>query len=524
MNTEMFVFMAVIFCVPSGYLAWKFANRISSLQAVDLTDLLESVKKNTERQKAIILQEAVEAAREKIRSQDTELEQERQMVLRLQTDHELELQQSEQSQLEQEKSLLSVESSLGEKETQIVAMVGQANSFEEQAKEISVKFEQSLSEKLDMSKEHFAGQLKLELFDLEKLEHSRWILDQQDSLKSEAKKFAVQVLKNVYFRYSPRFVWPKSSFHITFQDKVLLAKHFNPDSDLLKFLIGETDVQLDAATGEDHSPVLRINGGAGVDKEVIRLTIEELIGRNNFSVDRAVQVKSRYQSQVEHQILRMGREAVRSLGLDGIHPEICSLIGALNFRTSHRQNQYFHSLEVARLAGMLAEELGVDPVLAKRAGLLHDIGKVLDYKIEGSHAVISGDFASRFGETEPVVDTILSHHDDKVVETPHAYLLKTADAMSGARPGARVDMEEGYQKRIEGINEVIQSFQKEGVSHCAVMSAGREVHVFVDHRQIDEQKSKHIGEAIAKKLENEVQFPGQIKVTVVRRLEVTEVA
>ena len=220
----------------------------------------------------------------------------------------------------------------------------------------------------------------------------------------------------------------------------------------------------------------------------------------------------------------MGQEASHILHLKSIHPEILKLIGSLNYRTSHRQNQYYHSLEVACLAGMLADEIGVDSTLAKRSGILHDIGKVLDYKIEGSHAVISGDYAQKYGENTDVVDTVLSHHDDKVVETPFAYILKAADAMSGARPGARVDMEEGYNRRIDGISGVINSFQENGVTGSAIMHAGREVHIYVDNHKVKQSELDGLAKNIAEKLENEVEYPGQIRVTVIRRTEITEVA
>jgi ribonuclease Y len=221
----------------------------------------------------------------------------------------------------------------------------------------------------------------------------------------------------------------------------------------------------------------------------------------------------------------MGEDAIKILGLKkSMHPEILKLIGSLNYRTSHRQNQYYHSLEVARLAGMIADEVGVDCELAKRSGILHDIGKVLDYKIEGSHAVISGDYAMRFGEDENVVDTVLAHHDDKAVETPFAYILKAADAMSGARPGARVDMEEGYNRRIDGISGVVNSFADMGVVGSGIMYAGREVHIYVDNARVKQGDISDLANNIAKKLEAEVEYPGQIRVTVIRRTEVTEVA
>ena len=208
-----------------------------------------------------------------------------------------------------------------------------------------------------------------------------------------------------------------------------------------------------------------------------------------------------------------------------MHPEILKLIGSLNYRTSHRQNQYYHSIEVARLAGMIADEIGVNNIHAKRAGIfLHDIGKALDYKIEGSHAVISGDYAIRYGEKEDVVDTVLAHHDDKIVETHLLYILKAADALSGSTSWSKRDMEEGYHRRIDGISGVVNSFQEQGVTGSAIMHAGREVHVFVDNNKVKQTDINGLAEGIAKNLKKKLNFPGQIRVTVIRRTEITEVA
>ena len=174
------------------------------------------------------------------------------------------------------------------------------------------------------------------------------------------------------------------------------------------------------------------------------------------------------------------------------------------------------------LAGLVAEELGVDPTAAKRCGLLHDIGKVLDYRIEGSHAVISGDYADRFGESRYICDTLMSHHNDLVLETPLAHVLKTADTLSGARPGARVNLEEGYQDRLRDIDDVVRGFP--GITKSAIMNGGREIHIEVHHKRVREDEIETMTAAIARKLETDVAFPGQIKVMITRRFESSTVA
>src|SRR5262249_22269531 len=212
-----------------------------------------------------------------------------------------------------------------------------------------------------------------------------------------------------------------------------------------------------------------------------RLALVELLTKGPTLWPKAGAIYDKHRAQIEQEAARLGRIAVRECQLMGIHPEIQKLVGYLNWRTSYRQNQWFHTVEVAKLAGILASELGVDPDAAKRCGLLHDIGKALDYRIEGSHAVISGDYADRFGETRLICDTVMSHHNDLVIETPLAYVLRAADTLSGARPGARVNLEEGYQMRLSGIESAVRSFP--GVVSISIMNGAREVHVEVNHKR-----------------------------------------
>ena len=260
----------------------------------------------------------------------------------------------------------------------------------------------------------------------------------------------------------------------------------------------------------------------GVKREAARLVLEKQFGRkiidaNKFKVEFEEELK-----KLHEYALKIGKNAVVDLKINGLHPELQRMIGHLNWRTSYRQNQYLHTYEVAKLAGMLAEEIGEDPESAKRCGLLHDIGKGIDYRIDGGHAVISGDYADRFGETQLICDTVMSHHNELVIETPLAFVLKTADTWSGARPGARVNLEEGYQVRLSGINESIRSF--EGVLKIEIMHGGREVHVEIDHKKVRENQLDELAKNIAGKIEENVAFPGQIKVLLNRRFESTAVA
>lgn len=520
---------ATVFCVASAsagvFAAIRVARKTAQASLV-LGENAESVLKSADRRRGIILDEAVRAAREQFEDEARRLDDEREVVTRLQEDYEQELNERQSELDKMGNELDASEAALQRTSDSIADLHSHTVRLQDERGSVQKDYVRSLSARGNIDVSDLAGHVREEVVNAERLGVSRWLIEHQEGLRADARRYARDVLNVVYSRYNPTFVWPKTSFAVETPSKSMAEKHFGDDAPLLKMLVEGTDTSIDLLASSDAAepPTLKISGGAGVDKEVIRLTLEDVVARNQFNPDKVRALISKHRANVDRLTLKMGEDAVKILDLPAMHPEICKLIGALNFRTSHRQNQYFHSLEVARLAGMLADEVGVDPRLAKRAGILHDIGKVLDYKIEGSHAVISGDYAQRFGEPEDVVDTVLSHHDDKIVETAHAYILKAADAMSGARPGARVDMEEGYQKRIEGIADVIKSFQDKGVVNSAIMHAGREVHVFVDNRRIKERDIERLASDICRKLESDVQFPGQIRVTVVRRMEVTEVA
>lgn len=508
-----------------AYFARKMVQRHHS-DVQGLEESAEQIIKNAKQRRDAILDEALKAAREELNAEAQRLEEERSVVRGFNDEFERELNQR-QSKIDRKwNELQNSEALLHARLQKSHTTTPELQQNWERKQSVDGQLVESLLTKTGVARTEVEPAILEEVLNAEKLGISKWLIENQERLKSEAQRGARDVLLSIYSRYSPRFVWPKTSFSVETTSRDLVLRHFADGSPIAEILLEGTESNIDLGLDPNSAepPTIKISGGAGVDKEAIRLTLEDMFGKNQFQPDRVRQMLTKHKQNIDRLVLRMGQDALKVLDLDSMHPEILKLIGSLNFRTSHRQNQYFHSLEVARLAGMLADELGIDPKLAKRSGILHDIGKVLDYKIEGSHAVISGDYAQRFGEEEVVVDTVLSHHDDKIVETPHAYVLKAADAMSGARPGARVDMEEGFQKRIESIADVIKSFQPQGVTGSAIMHAGREVHVFVDSRRIKEKDIDPLANNICRKLESDVQFPGQIKVTVVRRIEISEVA
>lgn len=363
-----------------------------------------------------------------------------------------------------------------------------------------------------------------QLAEQRQLEAQKLLKLQTEELSNAAKRIASRFLSRSMARYAPEFPWPKMINTVDVEDKKLWDIFATDTHGLIANFKEYAGIEAEflPARYEDMPAIIKLSGGMGVDREAARLALGEVIRQGPQAWAKSKDYYTKHRSVLDQHALKLGRQAATELQLDQLHIEVIRLIGYLNWRTSYRQNQYLHSFEVSMLAGLVAEELGVDPTEAKRCGLLHDIGKVLDYRIEGSHAVISGDYADRYGESRLICDTLMSHHNDLIVETPLAYVLKTADTLSGARPGARVNLEEGYQDRLSAIDDVVRGFH--GITKSAIMNGGREIHIEVNHKRVREDEIEALTTAIAKKIETDVAFPGQIKIMVSRRFESSSVA
>jgi len=275
----------------------------------------------------------------------------------------------------------------------------------------------------------------------------------------------------------------------------------------------------------DDKDVVRLEGLDGVGREVVRRALSRFIKKPE-TIDTARRAPDEWAAKarehLEQEIRALGKKAFSTLGIQKAHPEIVDLVGALNFRTSYTQNQWLHAVEASFLAGMMAAELGLDEKLARRATLMHDIGKALTHKIEGSHAVIGAEIARRLGETELVANAIGSHHADEPPNSVYAYLVAASDAMSGARPGARREQAEGFSTKLEDLERI--GMQRRGVMHAHAVHGGRELRVYVREREVDDLTVVEMSTEIANQIAEEMTFPGQIKVTVIRAFEATSTA
>jgi ribonuclease Y len=262
-----------------------------------------------------------------------------------------------------------------------------------------------------------------------------------------------------------------------------------------------------------HNPIRR---------EIARIALERLISDGRIHPGRVEEVVRKAEQEVEDSIREAGQKAIFEVGIHGVHPEIVKLLGMLKYRYSYAQNVLAHSIEAAFLCGAMAAELGLNEKQARRAALLHDIGKALTHEVEGSHAIIGADIARKYGESAKVVNAIAAHHEEVKAETILAPLVDAADALSGARPGARREMLESYVRRLEDLERISNSFK--GVEKSFAVQAGREIRIIVEPRAINDDQASTLANEVARKIESEMTYPGQVKVTVIRETRASEYA
>ena len=284
---------------------------------------------------------------------------------------------------------------------------------------------------------------------------------------------------------------------------------------------------LEAATGidlivDDTPETVVISGHNPIRREIARLSLEKLVSDGRIHPGRIEEVVRKSEQEIEEAIREAGQKAIFDVGVHGVHPEIIKLLGRLKYRYSYAQNVLLHSIEAAFICGAMAAELGLNEKQARRAALLHDIGKAVDHEVEGSHAIIGAELARKYGESPKIVNAIAAHHEDVKAETILAPLVDAADALSGARPGARREMMETYTRRLEELERIVNEFK--GVEKSYAVQAGREIRIMVQHDMVSDDDAARMAREVARKIEGEMAYPGQIKVTVIREMRAVDFA
>ena len=411
------------------------------------------------------------------------------------------------------------EDSLVQKEHKIDDRKAEIEKQYHKVEELVKEQETKLFEVADMSSDDARKIIIERVEDEMSLEIAAYIRDEEEKAKSEVAHKAQSLLANTIQQYASDVVNAKTVSVVALPNDEMKGRIIGRE--------GRNIRAIEAATGvdiiiDDTPEAVVLSSFDPIRREIARRTLETLIADGRIQPTRIEDLVQKFQNELDNELKETGEKAVFDLGLSKIHPELIKIIGRLKYRTSYGQNALTHSMEVAYLTGKLAAEIGENEILARRAGLLHDIGKAIDHEVEGSHVEIGVELANRYHEKFEVIDAIASHHGDTEAKTVIAHLVAAADTLSAARPGARSESLENYIKRLAQLEDICNKYK--GVDKAYALQAGREVRIIVKPEEINDTQAYKLARDIRLEIENNLNYPGTIKVIVIRETRAQEVA
>ncbi|MGB9629380.1 MAG: ribonuclease Y [Thermodesulfobacteriota bacterium] len=519
LSVEMYIIICLVVAFLGGAIGFLVRKRFSEARIVSAKEVAKRIIEEAEKKAEMIEKEALLKTKDKLYQERAEFEKETMEKRQELQNLERRIIQRE-SHLDKKIELLDLkEGEINRREKNLVQQERVLQEQEKKMAELLEKQRLQLESIARMTSEEAKRMLIESMENEAKHEIAKKIKKMEEEARETADKKAKEIISLAIQRYAGEYTAEKTVSVVTLPNEEMKGRIIGREGRNIRALEAATGIDLII---DDTPEAVILSGFNPIRREIARIALERLVSDGRIHPARIEEIVQKVEQEVEASIREAGEQATFDVGVHGIHPELVKMIGRLKYRTSFAQNVYQHSLEVAFLCGIMASELGINVKQAKRAGLLHDIGKAVDHEVEGSHGKIGAELARKYGESPLIVHAIASHHEEEKPETILDILVAAADALSGARPGARREMLETYVKRLEDLERIAQSFP--GVEKSYAIQAGREIRVIVQPERISDEDSVILSRDIARKIEKELTYPGQIKVTVIRETRSVDIA